>query len=194
MQGLNAFTLNRNISELLWKNPCKKKKVRKNCFDEQEKSWTYFKMFRKKQKKIKSHLSRFRPFKTLNFLRRPTMVVDIFLRPWPPPNYFSAATALQLYTQVWHNVGNFMAQFFYIAWILLQCLQHLLHLLNIKISCSLQIFYSSTSIIGLTFLMKHSLLLKECYQTPPQITIFWVIDLLIAELKTLNWLILVNCY
>ena len=163
MQGLNAFILNRNISELLWKNPCKKKKVRKNCFDEQEKSWTYFKMFRKKQKKIKSHLSRFRPFKTLHFLRRPTMI-------------------------------QFMAQFFYIVWILLQCLQHLLHLLNIKILCSLQIFYSSTSFIGLTFLMKHSLLLKECYQTPPQITIFWVIDLLIAELKTLNWLVLVNCY
>ena len=93
IQGLNVFILNRNISEFLWKNPCKKKKVRKNCFDEQEKSWTYLKMFRKKHKNLKTIwavLGHSKPkiFKTL-------AVADIFSRPWPP-NYFNAATALTL--------------------------------------------------------------------------------------------------
>ena len=36
------------------KNPCKKKKVGKNCFDEQEKSRTYLKIFRKKHKNFKA--------------------------------------------------------------------------------------------------------------------------------------------
>ena len=36
------------------KNPCKKEKVRKNCFGEQEKSWTYLKMFWKKHKNLKA--------------------------------------------------------------------------------------------------------------------------------------------
>ena len=36
------------------KDPCKKNKIRKNCFDEQEKFWTYLKMFRRKRKKFKA--------------------------------------------------------------------------------------------------------------------------------------------
>ena len=66
------------------------KKVGKNCFDEQEKSWTYLKMFLKKHKNSKAIWA-----VNLKFLRRPTMVVKIFSRPWPPI-YFSAATALKL--------------------------------------------------------------------------------------------------
>ena len=38
----------------LSKNPSKNKKVHKNCFDKQEKSSTYLKMFWKKQKKFKA--------------------------------------------------------------------------------------------------------------------------------------------
>ena len=39
-----------------------KRKICKNCFDEQEKSRTYLKMLRKKQK-FQSHFSRFNPVK-----------------------------------------------------------------------------------------------------------------------------------
>ena len=41
MKGLHGFILNRtflNSLDLYEKNPCKKKKVGKNCFGEQEKS------------------------------------------------------------------------------------------------------------------------------------------------------------
>ena len=41
-----------------------KKKISKNCFDGQEKFWTYLKMFRKNHKKFQSHLSDFSLFKT----------------------------------------------------------------------------------------------------------------------------------
>ena len=37
------------------KYPCKKNKIRKNCFDKQEKFWTYLKMFRKKRKDFKAN-------------------------------------------------------------------------------------------------------------------------------------------
>ena len=52
------------------KNPCEKKKARKNYFDKQEKPWEYLKMFREKTKMsyvilfLWAHLSNFRPFKT----------------------------------------------------------------------------------------------------------------------------------
>ena len=36
------------------KDPCKKSKIRINCFDEQEKFWTYLKMFRRKRKKFQA--------------------------------------------------------------------------------------------------------------------------------------------
>ena len=37
------------------KYPCKKNKIRKNCFDKQEKFWTYLKMFWKKRKNFKAN-------------------------------------------------------------------------------------------------------------------------------------------
>ena len=39
------------------KNPCKKKKVRKNCFDKQEKSRAYLKILQKKHKTAKAILA-----------------------------------------------------------------------------------------------------------------------------------------
>ena len=55
--------LNLNLNFLdFYEKPRKLIKVCKNCFDEQEKSWTYLKIFRKK--KLQKHLSRFRLFKT----------------------------------------------------------------------------------------------------------------------------------
>ena len=51
MQGLYGFSLNWTFPDFLdfhVKNPCKKKKVHINCFDEQEKPLTYLKIFRKK--------------------------------------------------------------------------------------------------------------------------------------------------
>ena len=42
------------IFRLSLKNPSIKKKVPKNCFDEQEKSWAYLKIFRKKPKNFKA--------------------------------------------------------------------------------------------------------------------------------------------
>ena len=44
------------------KKPCKKF-FSQNCFDKQEKSWIYLKMFQKKTQKFQSHLSRFRSFR-----------------------------------------------------------------------------------------------------------------------------------
>ena len=57
MKGLHGFILNwafLNFLDFYEKNPCNKKKVGKNCFDEQEKSWTYLKIFRKKHKNFKA--------------------------------------------------------------------------------------------------------------------------------------------
>ena len=69
--------------------PCEKKKARKNCFDEQEKLWTFLKMFRKKS--FQSHLSRFRPFKPKSFsVSQPWL--STFFRDLGYPNYFSAST------------------------------------------------------------------------------------------------------
>ena len=55
-----------------------------------------FKNVPEKTQKFQSDLSRFSPFKTSNVLRRATTVADIFLRPWPLSNYFSAAMALMM--------------------------------------------------------------------------------------------------
>ena len=46
------------------KNPCKKKKVRINYFEEQEKPRMFFKIFQKKKQKYQSHLRCSRLFKT----------------------------------------------------------------------------------------------------------------------------------
>ena len=53
---LHGFILHRNFLNFLdfyEKNLCKQKKVRKNCFNEQEKSITYLKMLLKKHKNFK---------------------------------------------------------------------------------------------------------------------------------------------
>ena len=42
------------FSRFLWKSSCIKKKVHKNCFDEEERSWTCLKMFRKKHKNFEA--------------------------------------------------------------------------------------------------------------------------------------------
>ena len=46
-----------NFPDFYEKSPCKKEKVGKNCFDEQEKSLTYLKMLRKKHKNFKATLA-----------------------------------------------------------------------------------------------------------------------------------------
>ena len=49
------FELNLSkFSGFLWKNPCKKKKVCINYFDEQEKPWIFFKIFQKKKQNSKA--------------------------------------------------------------------------------------------------------------------------------------------
>ena len=104
IQGLNVFILNRNISEFLWKNPCKKKKVRKNCFDEQEKSWTYLKMFRKKHKSLKAIwavLGHSKPkifsvgqpcWPTFFLDLAPTPTILVLLRSWNYSDQFQSVT------------------------------------------------------------------------------------------------------
>ena len=75
------------------KNLCKKKKVGKNYFDEQEKSWTYLKIFRKKHKHFKAIWA---------ILANSKPKIFSVSQPWwlkffgdlGPPNSFSAATAL----------------------------------------------------------------------------------------------------
>ena len=54
--SLHGFILNWTVLNFLdfYENvPCKKKKVRKNCFDKQEKPWTYLEIFRNKPKNFK---------------------------------------------------------------------------------------------------------------------------------------------
>ena len=60
MKGPHGFMLNcsfLNFLDVYEKNPCKKNKVSKNRFDEQEKSWTYLKIFRKKHKNFRAILA-----------------------------------------------------------------------------------------------------------------------------------------
>ena len=112
MQGLNGFILNWILLDFLGfyeRNPCKTKKVHKNCFDEQGKPWTYLKYTVKKQQ-IQSHLSPSRPFKSYDFLRRAT----------PTSSYFSATTALRWGT--FHIITFFKAndyEFRYLAYLLI---------------------------------------------------------------------------
>ena len=79
------------------RNPSKNKKVYRNCFDKQGRSWTYSKMFRKKHKNFKAIWAVLGDSKSnIYFLRRRTMVADISSRFCPPssPHYFNVATAL----------------------------------------------------------------------------------------------------
>ena len=101
MEGLNGFILNLtflNVLDFYEKSPRKKKKtVGKNCFDEQEKPWTYLKIFRKKHKNFKAIWA------VLGHSEPKIFSVD---QPWwptfsgdlttqtPPLNYFTATTAL----------------------------------------------------------------------------------------------------
>ena len=48
------LNLKLNFLDFYEKNPCKKKKVRINYFDEQEKPWIFFKIFQKKNKNFKA--------------------------------------------------------------------------------------------------------------------------------------------
>ena len=75
------------------KNPCKKKKVRKNCFDKQEKSRAYLKILQKKHKIAKAILTVLCHSKSKIFSvgqpRCPTFFPDlgpptilVLLRPW----------------------------------------------------------------------------------------------------------------
>ena len=54
------------ILKIFWKNTCKKEKVRKNCFDGEEKPQTYLKILRKKTKFSKP-LEPFSAFQSLKF-------------------------------------------------------------------------------------------------------------------------------
>ena len=92
------FHVELNLSlDFYEKNPCKKKQVRVNYFDEKEKPWTYLKMFHKqktKKKKFKAIWAVLGYSKSKFFsFSQTTMVADIFSIPWPP-SYSIAATAL----------------------------------------------------------------------------------------------------
>ena len=110
IQGLHGFILNwnfLNFPDFYEKSPCKKKKVRESCLEEQQKSGTYLKMLWKKHKNLKAILA------VLGHLKFKTFFVG---QPWwltsfrdldhpppppPPPNYFSAATALNINIFSW---------------------------------------------------------------------------------------------
>ena len=114
IKGLNVFILNRNISEFLRKNLCKKKKVCKNCFDKREKSWTYLKMFRKKHKSLKAIwavlacskpkiFSVSQPWWPTFFQDLGPPTISVLLRPWFPGNIAFLLTVIVFFTlMLWH--------------------------------------------------------------------------------------------
>ena len=96
IKGLHGFILSWTFLiflDVYEKNPRKREKVDKNCFDKQEKSWTYLKIFRKKHKNFKAVwavLGHSKPkIFSVGQLWWPTFFGDLGL-----PNYFSAAAAL----------------------------------------------------------------------------------------------------
>ena len=106
IQGLHGFILNwnfLNFPDFYEKSPCKKKKVRKSCLDEQQKSGTSLKMLWKKHKNLKAILAVLVHLKFKIFFVGqpwwPTSFRD--LHPPLPPSYFSAATALNINIFSW---------------------------------------------------------------------------------------------
>ena len=77
------------------KKLCKKKKVSKNCFDKQEKSWTILKMFREKCKNLKAISAVWGHSKTKIFSVGQPWWPKFFRDLVPLPNHFIVATALQ---------------------------------------------------------------------------------------------------
>ena len=105
--GLHGFILNwifLNLPDFYEKNLCKKKKVRKNCFDEQEKSRTYLEYIAEKSiKYFKAILAVLGRSKSKIFsVGRPCL--PTFFRDLGLPNYFSATTALFC---SWYNIYHF---------------------------------------------------------------------------------------
>ena len=96
MKGLHSFILNwtfLNFLDFYEKNPCNKKKVGKNCFDKQEKSWTYLKIFQKKHKNFKAIwavLGHSKP-KTFSVGQPWWLTFFFFGDPPSPPYHFTAA-------------------------------------------------------------------------------------------------------
>ena len=97
MKGLHGFIFNWTFLSFLdayEKNPCKKKKDGKNCFEEQKIPWTYLKIFWKKQKNFKAIWGVLGHSK-LKFSPSPNHGGRHFFETLPS-NLFSTATALDL--------------------------------------------------------------------------------------------------